>query len=42
VHRHDLLVTGYLSGKLTLWDVVKGVALKAVTDAHHSPLTCVR
>jgi hypothetical protein len=37
-----MLVTGFISGKIQLWDFLKGQLLKAVTDAHRSPLISVR
>ena len=38
----DHLVSGYLSGRIILWDVMRGVALKAVAGLHEMPITCVR
>lgn len=34
-----LLVSGFASGELALWDVAKGTILKVVSDLHASPLT---
>jgi len=38
----DLLVSGFVSGKVVLWDILKGTVLKVVPEAHASPLTVVR
>lgn len=36
------LVAGYTNGSVVIWDVIKGVMVKAVTDLHPSPITIVR
>ncbi|CAM9254380.1 unnamed protein product, partial [Chrysoparadoxa australica] len=36
------LISGHTSGKLALWDLSRGVLLKAVTDAHTSLITYIR
>ena len=38
----EVIVAGYTSGALLLWDTIKGVILRAVVDAHPSPITSVR
>eukprot|EP00550_Attheya_septentrionalis_P011433 CAMPEP_0198305396 /NCGR_PEP_ID=MMETSP1449-20131203/57882_1 /TAXON_ID=420275 /ORGANISM="Attheya septentrionalis, Strain CCMP2084" /LENGTH=1809 /DNA_ID=CAMNT_0044007929 /DNA_START=135 /DNA_END=5564 /DNA_ORIENTATION=- len=38
----ETLVSGYTSGAVILWDVIKGTVLKSVTDVHPSPITSVR
>jgi WD40 repeat protein len=38
----DFLVCGYQSGRIVLWDMIKGSSLKAVSDAHENPVVCVR
>jgi hypothetical protein len=35
------LVSGYLSGKIVLWDIDKCTVLKAVTDAHSKAITAI-
>ncbi|RQM29302.1 hypothetical protein B5M09_011757 [Aphanomyces astaci] len=34
----DFLVCGYHSGRIVLWDMLKGTALKVVSDAHECPV----
>ncbi|KAJ0407353.1 hypothetical protein P43SY_004781 [Pythium insidiosum] len=38
----DYLVCGYQSGRLVLWDMIKGTSLKAVSDAHEHPVVSLR
>ena len=38
----DYLVCGYRSGKVVLWDIMKGTSLKASTDMHMAPITGLR
>ena len=38
----EVLVSGYTSGFIVLWDTIRGVVLKTVTDTHPSPITSVR
>jgi len=38
----ETLISGYTSGAIMLWDVIKGSVLKSVTDVHPSPITSVR
>ena len=34
----DFLVCGYQSGRIVLWDMLKGTSLKVVADAHDCPV----
>ncbi|CAK4068105.1 unnamed protein product [Aphanomyces euteiches] len=34
----DFLICGYHSGRIVLWDMLKGSALKVVSDAHECPV----
>lgn len=34
----DYLVCGYQSGRIVLWDMIKGTPLKAVSDSHENPV----
>jgi vacuolar protein sorting-associated protein 8 len=38
----EVLVAGYTSGFIVLWDTIRGVVLRTVTDTHPSPITSVR
>ena len=38
----EVLVSGYTSGFIVLWDTIRGVVLKTVTDTHPSPMSSVR
>ena len=38
----EALLAGYTSGFLVLWDIIKGVMIKTVTEVHQSPITTVR
>jgi WD40 repeat protein len=38
----DYLVCGYQSGRIVLWDMIKGTSLKAVSDAHENPVVGLR
>ncbi|KAE8894331.1 hypothetical protein PF005_g2638 [Phytophthora fragariae] len=38
----DYLVCGYQSGRIVLWDMIKGTSLKAVSDAHENPVVSLR
>ncbi|TDH68280.1 hypothetical protein CCR75_004472 [Bremia lactucae] len=38
----DFLVCGYQSGRIVLWDMIKGTSLKAVSDAHENPVVSLR
>jgi len=38
----EALIAGYTSGVLILWDVIKGVMLKVISDVHPSPISTVR
>jgi len=38
----ECLVSGLASGKIVLWDLIKGVALRALPEAHASPIMAVR
>ena len=38
----EVLAAGYTSGVLVLWDIIKGVALRSVSETHPSPITSVR
>jgi len=38
----EVLVAGYTSGYMVLWDTIRGVVLKTVTETHPSPITSVR
>jgi vacuolar protein sorting-associated protein 8 len=38
----DTVVAGYVSGVIALWDTIRGLVLRSVTDAHPSPITAVR
>jgi vacuolar protein sorting-associated protein 8 len=38
----EAIIAGYVSGILLLWDTIKGVVLRSVTDTHPSPITSVR
>ncbi|CAM9616752.1 unnamed protein product [Phaeothamnion confervicola] len=38
----DMLVVGYQSGRVALWNFMQGVLLKTVVDAHESPIVTVR
>mmetsp|Transcript_21775 Transcript_21775/g.44724 ORF Transcript_21775/g.44724 Transcript_21775/m.44724 type:complete len:1644 (+) Transcript_21775:148-5079(+) len=40
--KSDFLVSGFASGKLVLWDILKGTVLKALADAHSAPIAAVR
>ncbi len=37
-HGSDFLVCGYHSGRIVLWDTLKGTSLKVIADAHDSPV----
>ncbi len=40
---NDMLICGYQSGKVALFDIMKGASpLKVITDAHASPLVSIR
>lgn len=41
-HNGEVVVSGYASGLLLLWDTIRGTLLRAVTDLHPSPITSVR
>lgn len=38
----EVLISGYTSGFIVLWDTIRGVVLKTVTETHPSPITSVR
>jgi vacuolar protein sorting-associated protein 8 len=38
----EVLAAGYTSGLLVLWDTIKGVVLRTVSEPHPSPVTSVR
>ena len=38
----DTVVAGYTSGLIVLWDTIRGMVLRSVTDTHPSPITTVR
>ncbi|CAB9509972.1 vacuolar protein sorting 8 homolog (Saccharomyces cerevisiae) [Seminavis robusta] len=38
----EVLVAGYTSGFIVLWDTIRGVVLRTVCDTHPSPITSVR
>ncbi|KAL7682658.1 putative vacuolar protein sorting-associated protein 8, central [Plasmopara halstedii] len=38
----DYLVCGYQSGRIVLWDMIKGTSLKAVSDVHENPVVSLR
>ncbi|TYZ62419.1 hypothetical protein PybrP1_008661 [[Pythium] brassicae (nom. inval.)] len=38
----DYLVCGFQSGRIVLWDMIKGTSLKAVSDAHENPVVSLR
>lgn len=38
----DYLVCGFQSGRIVLWDMIKGTSLKAVSDAHENPVVGLR
>lgn len=38
----EALIAGYASGILVLWDIIKGVVLKAMSDVHPSPISAAR
>ena len=39
---NDYLVCGYLSGRIVLWDILRGHTLKSTTEMHSSPVTSVK
>jgi vacuolar protein sorting-associated protein 8 len=41
-HNGDTIVAGYVSGIIALWDTIRGIVLRTVTDTHPSPITAVR
>ena len=38
----DLVACGHASGKVALWDVIKGANLKTLDDAHGAPIAALR
>jgi WD40 repeat protein len=38
----DLVACGHASGKVALWDVIKGANLKTLDDAHGAPVAALR
>ena len=38
----ELLAAGYTSGMMVLWDTIKGVPLRNITETSPSPITSVR
>jgi len=38
----DVLACGHASGRIALWDVIKGIAVKTVDDAHAAPVAALR
>jgi hypothetical protein len=38
----SVLVSGYVSGRVVLWDINKGTALKTLPDVHAAPVTTLR
>lgn len=38
----EVIVAGYSSGLILLWDTIKGVVLRSVSDTHPSPITSLR
>nr|CCA20847.1 vacuolar protein sortingassociated protein 8 putati [Albugo laibachii Nc14] len=38
----DYLVCGYQSGRVVLWDMIKGSPLKADSESYDSPIVCLR
>jgi hypothetical protein len=40
--KSDILVSGFASGKIVLWDILKGTVLKALAEVHSSPIAAVR
>ena len=39
---NDYLVCGYLSGRIVLWDILRGHTLKSTTEMHSSPVTAIK
>ena len=39
---NDYLVCGYLSGRIVLWDILRGVTLKSTNDMHNSPVSAIK
>jgi hypothetical protein len=38
----DMIISGYTSGCVVLWDAIKGTVLRSIHDIHPSPITTVR
>jgi vacuolar protein sorting-associated protein 8 len=38
----ETIVAGYTSGLVVLWDTIRGIVLRAVTEAHLSPIASIR
>ena len=38
----DTVVAGYTSGLIVLWDTIRGMVLRSVTETHPSPITTIR
>jgi hypothetical protein len=41
-HNGDVVIAGYTSGIIVLWDAIKGTVLRNINDSHPSPITSVR
>lgn len=41
-HNGDVVIGGYTSGIIVLWDAIKGVVLRNIGDSNPSPITSVR
>ena len=38
----EAIAAGYSSGMVVLWDTIRGIVLRAVSDSHQSPISSVR
>lgn len=38
----DYLVCGYVSGRVILWDIMRGTTLKSTNDMHRYPVTSIK
>jgi hypothetical protein len=41
-HNGDVVIAGYTSGIIVLWDAIKGTVLRNINDSNPSPITSVR
>ena len=41
-HNGEAVIAGYTTGALIMWDTIRGIVLRTITDSHTSPITCVR